>query len=75
MIPHTTNGSIKAFGRSSAEPGPLGGVATAMAAALAAGILAGCESPYQRDAADDLRRSVQAAVDREVAGMPLTGTE
>ena len=71
MIPYTTIGSIKAFGRSSAELGLLGGIVTAMAA----GILTGCESPYQRDAAEDLRRSVQAAVDREVADMPATGTE
>ena len=71
MIPYTTIGSIKPFGRSSAELGLLGGIV----AAMAAGILTGCESPYQRDAADDLRRSVQAAVDREVAGMPATGTE
>ena len=63
MIPNTTNGSFRPFGRFPQGVCLLGGLAAAMAAAVPTG----CQSPYQRDAAEDLRRSVRAAVDREVA--------
>ncbi|MBC03411.1 MAG: hypothetical protein CMJ34_08945 [Phycisphaerae bacterium] len=71
MIPNTTNGSFRPLGRFPQGLCLLGGLAAAMAATVPTG----CQSPYQRDAAEDLRRSVRAAVDREVADLPATGTE
>lgn len=68
MIRHTTNDFIQAPWRFKAGLALLGSVIVPLATMVASG----CESPYQRDAADDLRRSVQAAVDREVAGLPDT---
>ena len=56
--------------RSTVLPG--GTARVASAGLLAAMAVAACESPLQRDAAVDLRESVRAAVDREVADLQDT---